>query len=103
QNSKVPEARGQAEQIVQQAEAYKARAIAEARGEAARFTSIYEQYRVAPSITRERMFLETMERVLGPMNKIIIEGRNGQGAQPFISIPPELLRRQNPPANSSAQ
>lgn len=100
-NSKVPEARGLAAQTVQQAEAYKAQVITESRGEAARFNSIFEQYRNARGVTRERMFLETMERVLGPMNKIIVEGRGGSGVQPFLSLPPELLRR--PPQQPAAQ
>jgi membrane protease subunit HflK len=91
-NSEVPKARGLASQIIQQAEAYKAQVVAEAEGEAARFDSIFEQYRTAPSVTRERMFLETMERVLGPMNKIVIDGK-GAGAQPYLALPPELLRR----------
>jgi membrane protease subunit HflK len=96
ENSKVPEARGLAAQTVQQAEAYKAQVEAEATGEAARFNSIYEQYRNARGVTRERMFLETMERVLGPMNKIIIDGKGG-GPQPYLALPPELLRRNTPP------
>lgn len=97
ENSKVPEARGLAAQTIQQAEAYKAQVEAEAMGEAARFNSIFEQYRNARGVTRERMFLETMEKVLGPMNKVIIDSKGG-GAQPFISLPPELLRRsQTPP------
>jgi modulator of FtsH protease HflK len=99
ENSKVPEARGLAAQIVQQAEAYKSQVEAEAIGEAARFNSIYEQYRNARGVTRERMFLETMEKVLGPMNKVIIDGKSGSGGvQPFLSLPPDLLRRQQPPA-----
>jgi membrane protease subunit HflK len=99
ENSKVPEARGLAAQIVQQAEAYKSQVEAEATGEAARFNSIYEQYRNARGVTRERMFLETMEKVLGPMNKVIIDGKSGSGGvQPFLSLPPDLLRRQQPPA-----
>ena len=98
ENSKVPEARGLAAQTIQNAEAYKAQVEAEAKGEAARFVSIYEQYRNARGVTRERMFLETMEKVLGPMNKIIIDGK-GAGAQPYLALPPDLLRRQsNPPA-----
>lgn len=97
ENSKVPEARGLAAQIIQQAEAYKSQVEAEALGEAARFNSIYEQYRNARGVTRERMFLETMEKVLGPMNKVIIDGKGG-GVQPFMALPPDLLKRQNPPA-----
>jgi membrane protease subunit HflK len=74
----VPEARGQAERAVQQADAYRQQSVAEATGQAARFSQVYDAYRVAPEIIRERIFLETMERVLGGMDKVIID-QNGQG------------------------
>ena len=61
----MPRARGEASKIVQDAEAYKQQQIAEAKGEAQRFISIYDQYRNSKDVTRERMFLETMQRVLG--------------------------------------
>jgi membrane protease subunit HflK len=96
ENSKVPEARGLAAQSIQQAEAYKKQVEAEAEGEAARFNSIYEQYRNARGVTRERMFLETMEKVLGPMNKVIIDSKGQGGVQPYMALPPDLLRRQQP-------
>ncbi len=79
----VPEARGKAAQIVQQAEAYKQQVIAEASGEAQRFNSIYEEYRRAPQVTRERMYLETMSQVLGPMNKVIVD----DAAKGYFQLP----------------
>ncbi|KQP55122.1 HflK protein [Methylobacterium sp. Leaf399] len=72
-SSVVPQARGRASQIVQAAEAYKTQATAEATGQAARFQQVYESYKTAPVISRERIFLETMERVLGSVNKVIID------------------------------
>jgi membrane protease subunit HflK len=72
----VPQARGKASQIVQQAEAYKTKATADATGQAARFSEVYASYKVAPAISRERIFLETMEKVLGSVNKVIID-QNG--------------------------
>src|SRR5262249_11325979 len=71
-SQKVPDAKGRATGIVQAAEAYKEQTVAEAQGGASRFSAIYDQYRKAPELTRERMFLETMERVLGGTNKIIL-------------------------------
>jgi len=83
----VPEARGQAAQILQSAEAYRERVVAEAQGAASRFTQVYETYRAAPELTRERIFLETMERVLGGMDKIIIDQKEGgQGVLPYLPL-----------------
>ncbi len=74
----VPQARGRASQIVQAAEAYLSQSTADATGQAARFSQVYESYKLAPDISRERIFLETMERVLGGVNKVIID-QNGTG------------------------
>jgi membrane protease subunit HflK len=81
----VPEARGDAARIVQQAEAYREQSVAEATGQAARFRQVYEQYRKAPDVSRERIFLETMERVYGGLDKIIVD-QNGQGVVPFLPL-----------------
>ena len=95
-NSVVPRARGEASKIVQDAEAYKQQQIAEAKGEAQRFLSIYDQYRNSKDVTRERMFLETMQRVLGSTNKIIIQsGSNAPVMMPYLPMP-ELRRSQTP-------
>ena len=75
----VPQARGRAAQVVQAAEAYKTQATADATGQAARFQQVYESYRTAPAVSRERIFLETMEKVFGSVNKVIID-QSGQGA-----------------------
>lgn len=82
----VPEARGEAERILQNAIAYKEQTVAEATGQSVRFLKIYEEYRKAPDVTRTRMYLETMERVLGGSEKIIIDTRNGQGVIPYLSL-----------------
>ena len=73
----VPAARGRAQQITQQAEAYKEQSVAEATGQASRFRQVYDAYATAPAIIRERIFLETMERVLGSVNKVIIDQGTG--------------------------
>ena len=98
-NRVIPEARGRVAQITQSAEAYREQTVAEARGQAGRFDKIYGEYRKAPEITRERLYLETMERVLGGTDKIILDstGANGGGVVPYISLD-ELTKRANPSA-----
>lgn len=86
-NRVVPEARGKVAQITQAAEAYRSQTVAEATGQTARFLKIYEQYKKAPDVTRERMYLETMERVLGGADKIILDsGAAGQGVVPYLPL-----------------
>lgn len=88
-NQKLGAARGQAAQIVEEANAYKSRVVNESQGEAQRFVSIYDQYRTAPEVTRERMFIETMEQVLKGSNKIIIDEK--QGVVPYLPLN-EMMR-----------
>ncbi|MDN5569130.1 MAG: protease modulator HflK, partial [Paracoccus sp. (in: a-proteobacteria)] len=87
-NRVLAQARGDAAQTLEQAEGYRAQAVNNAAGEAARFNSIYEEYVNAPEVTRRRMYLETMEEVLGGVNKIIIgEGLNeGSGVVPYLPL-----------------
>ena len=85
-NRIVPEARGEAERILQGARAYREQTVAEATGQTARFLKIYEEYKKAPEVTRTRMYLETMERVLGGSDKIIIDSKHGQSVVPFLSL-----------------
>jgi membrane protease subunit HflK len=83
-NRIVPEARGRASAIVQEAQAYATRIVEEARGQADRFSKVYDEYRKAPEVTRERLYLETMERVLSGMDKTIIDG--GNSVQPYLPL-----------------
>jgi len=85
-NRIVPEARGEAERILQAARAYKEQTVAEATGQTARFLKVYEEYKKAPEVTRKRMYLETMERVLGGTDKIILDSKGGQGVVPFLPL-----------------
>ena len=86
-NRVVPQARGRVAQVTQAAEAYKQQTVAEATGETSRFVQIYDQYKKAPDVTRERMYLETMEKVLGNTDKIIIDsGKNGTGVVPYLPL-----------------
>ena len=88
----VPEARGEAERILQTAKGYQLETVAEATGQAARFLKIYEEYKKAPDVTRTRMYLETMERVLGGADKIIIDSNSARGVVPFLPLG-QLLKR----------
>ena len=87
-NRVVPEARGKAAAIVQEAEGYRLQTVAEATGQVSRFNKIYEQYKKAPDVTRERLYLETMERVLSGMDKIILDQSSGQsqGVVPYLPL-----------------
>ena len=88
-NRVVPEARGRASKIVQDAEAYKSQTVADAKGQTSRFLQVYEQYKKAPDVTRQRMYLETMERVLGSTDKTIIDAGspNAPGVVPYLPLP----------------
>ncbi|MDP1632904.1 MAG: FtsH protease activity modulator HflK [Caulobacter sp.] len=83
------EARGKAAEIRQQAIGYRAQVVREAAGEAARFNQVYEQYRLAPGVTRDRLYIETMERVLAASNKVIIDGK---GVTAPIVLSPDLFK-----------
>ncbi|MBL4645403.1 MAG: FtsH protease activity modulator HflK, partial [Rhizobiales bacterium] len=86
-NRVLPEARGESARILENAAAYKEQTVADADGQADRFISIYEQYVLAPEVTRKRMFLETMERVFSATNKVIIEsGIGGSGVVPYLPL-----------------
>lgn len=96
-NRVVPEARGRAAQLVQAAEAFKEQTVAEALGQASRFNAVYEQYKNAPGVTRERLFLETMERVMGGTDKIILDSTGGgQGVVPYLPLDQLQQRRPAP-------
>jgi modulator of FtsH protease HflK len=86
-NTIIPQARGEAAQIVQDAGAYRQKSIAEAAGESKRFLAVYREYKKAPEVTRRRMYYETMSQVLAPMNKIIVDDA-AKGVVPYFQLPP---------------
>jgi membrane protease subunit HflK len=86
-NDVIPRARGEAAKITQEAEGYKREVVAQAEGEASRFIAIYNEYAKAKTVTQERMYLETMEKVLSGVNKIIIDKQSGSGVVPYLSLP----------------
>jgi membrane protease subunit HflK len=100
-NRVIPEARGEAQRILQAAEAFKSQQVAEAQGQANRFLKVYEEYKKAPEVTRRRIFLETMERVYGGMDKIIIDGKagaGGSGVVPYLPLNELTKPKQGPGA-----
>ncbi len=84
-NKVVPEARGAAAAIVQEAQGYKEQTVQEAQGQTSRFNQVYAQYKNAPDVTRERLYLETMEKVLGESDKIILDNK-GSGVLPYLPL-----------------
>ena len=85
-NKEVLEAEGTAAKLIQEAEAYRDRVIADADGEAQRFNLIYDEYRKAPQVTRQRMYLETLEKVYGGAEKIVLDGDAGSGVVPYLPL-----------------
>ena len=86
-NDVIPRARGEAAKILQAAEAYKKQVVARAEGEASRFIAIYTEYAQAKEVTQERMYLETMEKVLASIDKVIIEKNASSGVIPYLPLP----------------
>ena len=103
-NKVVPEARGRSAQITQAAEGYKEQAVAEAKGQSARFLKVYDEYKKAPEVTRQRIYLETMERVLGGSEKLVYDGGpGGQGVVPYLPLNELTPKRPNAPATTGQQ
>ena len=88
-NRVVQEAKGDAAKIVQSAQGYREQAVRTATGDAARFNSIYNEYRRAPGATKDRLYIETMQRVLARSNKVIVDSK---GASAPIILPPDVFR-----------
>lgn len=91
-NDVIPRARGTAARLLEEAEGYKASTIARAEGEASRFEQIFEEYEKAPEITRDRLYLESLEQVLNNSTKLIIDQTNGNN---IIYLPlDQIIQRQ---------
>src|SRR5262245_56792460 len=93
-NRVIPDARGRSAQILQGAEGYKEQTVAEAKGQTARFLKVYDEYKKAPEVTRQRLYLETMERIFGAADKLVYDPGSGpgQGVMPYLPLS-ELSRR----------
>jgi membrane protease subunit HflK len=102
-NRVVPDARGRAAQITQSAQGYKQQTVAEAKGQSARFLKVYEEYAKAKDVTRERIYLETMEHILGGSEKLVFDGNatGKQGVVPYLPLGELTPKRQSPATTGS--
>ncbi len=98
-NRVVNEAKGDAAKLIQSAEAYREQSVREATGDVARFNQIYDEYRRAPGVTKDRLYIETMQRVLANSNKVVIDGK---GASAPIILPPDVFRPRTSPRPAEA-
>ncbi|MES2724774.1 MAG: FtsH protease activity modulator HflK, partial [Pseudomonadota bacterium] len=94
-NRVINEAKGDAAKLTQSAQGYREQSVREAIGEASRFSQILTEYRRAPGVTRDRLYIETMQRVLSRSNKVVIDGK---GASAPIILPPDVFRAKTPTA-----
>ena len=89
-NQRTAEARGESARLLEAAEGYRARVVNDAIGEASRFEAVLTEYQAAPEVTRKRLYLETIEKVFGDVDKIILEnnsgGSGGQGVVPYLPL-----------------
>jgi len=99
-NQKIRRAEGEAAKIVEDAKAYKSQVVLEAQGEAQRFISVYDEYAKAKDVTRERLYIETLEDVMSKSNKVLIEGENANGVVPYLPLPE--LQKRNPTTTSTS-
>ena len=97
----VPRARGEAEKLVLDAEAYKQEVIARATGEASRFSAVYDEFRQARDVTKQRIYLETMEEILAGMNKVVIDEKGAGGVVPYLPL--DSLKNKAPAAAQEAK
>jgi membrane protease subunit HflK len=87
-NDVIPKARGAASRLLQEAEAYRARVIANAEGDAARFKQVLVEYQKAPAVTRDRMYIETMQQIFANTSKVLIDSKNGNN---LLNLPLDKL------------
>ncbi|MEE2735810.1 MAG: FtsH protease activity modulator HflK [Pseudomonadota bacterium] len=97
-NQVIPEARGEAQRYLEQAEGYKQSRIAEATGEADRFNKLYVEYKLAPEVTRERIYLDTIESVMKSSTKVMIDVEGGNN---LLYLPLDKIMQQNQPATEN--
>jgi len=76
-NDVIPRARGAASRLLEEADAYKGRVVAQAEGDASRFRQVYTEYAKAPEVTRQRMYIETMQQVLSSTSKVMVDAKGG--------------------------
>jgi membrane protease subunit HflK len=99
-NDVIPKAQGTAARLRQEAEAYKARVVAQAEGDAQRFNRVLDEYRKAPQVTRDRMYIDTMQQVYSNVSKVLVDSRNNSN---LLYLPLDrLLQQAGAPASGAA-
>jgi membrane protease subunit HflK len=101
-NDVIPKARGQAAQLINEAQGYKAAKVQDAAGQAQRFIALHEEYEKAKEVTRERLYLETMEEVLARTNKILLDESAGGQVVPYLPLDQMIKGRRPAAAPQSA-
>jgi membrane protease subunit HflK len=102
-NGILPDAQGQAQRMLQDAQAYKAQVVALAEGDAARFNSVYSAYAQAPQVTRERMYIDTLEQILRDSKKIFLDTKGGTGGNMIYLPLDKLLERKSSSSSASPE
>ncbi len=99
-NEILPKAEGAAARVVQEAEAYKSQIVQQATGDASRFNQLLSAYEKAPSVTRDRLYIETVESVMRNTRKVVIDPKGGNGNMIYLPLDKMLERRVDPEANT---
>jgi len=98
-NDVVPRAVGSASRLKEEADAYKARVVAQAQGDAQRFRLVYTEYQKAPQVTRDRMYLDTMQQIYGNVTKVLVESRQGNS---MLYLPLDKILQMNAAQSAEA-
>ena len=98
-NDVVPRAKGTASRLMEEAAAYKERIVAQSQGDAQRFTSIYNEYQKAPVVTRDRLYLETMQQVYSNVTKVVVDSKQGSN---LLYLPLDKIMQQTGAASADA-
>ena len=94
----IPEARGEAQRLIEESLGYKERVIAQARGEAERFNKLYAEYKLAPVVTRERLYLDTIESVMSSSTKVMVDVEGGNN---MLYLPLDKIMEQRSSQSSN--
>jgi modulator of FtsH protease HflK len=101
-NDVVPRAKGAAARLIQEADGYKQTVVARAEGDASRFKQVQVQYEKAPRVTRERMYIDTMQQILSSTSKVMVEQRKGSNSLLYLPLD-KLIQSTNPPASPAPE
>ena len=101
-NGVIPEARGQAQRMLEEASGYREAVISRAQGEADRFSKLVAEYRKAPEVTRQRLYLETMQEMMSNTSKVLVTGESGQNNLLYLPLDKMINSRGNSGSASSS-